>query len=188
MHEPRRKTEVAIVDAAMAVLGTNPGASLADIAERAGVGRATLHRYYRTREDLIRSIHARAIEETNLATIEALAGATTPLQRLRAMLEAVVPLGDRFHLIMSEPCSPSDSETASQYAAELRWVADLVEDLKRTGAIDRIVPTSWAVAAIDSLIWRAWTEVHEGRIARRDAPGLVHRTVLRGLQPSSDLE
>ncbi len=182
----RKKTEVAIVDAAIRVLAANPGASLGEIADQAGVGRATLHRYFQTRDDLVRSIKTRAIEETNQATVNALEGRTDPVERFRVMLEAVVPLGDRFHFIMSEPASAPGSEPAAQYAAELAWVADLVEELKKAGAVEAAVPTKWVVATIDALIWRAWKEVRDGHVARRDAPGLVYRTVLRGLQPDRE--
>jgi TetR/AcrR family transcriptional repressor of lfrA len=41
---PRSRTRKAILDAAMAVLGEDPGASLGDNAAAAQVGRSTLHR------------------------------------------------------------------------------------------------------------------------------------------------
>ena len=43
------------------------------------------------------------------------------------------------------------------------------------------IPIGWAVATIDNLIWQAWREKHEGRLAPDDAPRLALRTVLGGL-------
>ncbi|MEM8931374.1 MAG: TetR/AcrR family transcriptional regulator, partial [Acidobacteriota bacterium] len=64
----------------------------------------------------------------------------------------------------------------------------LVAAVKREGTIAPEVSDAWVVAALDALIYAAWSSVHEGWIARRDAPGLVLRTLFDGLgsgQPGS---
>lgn len=50
------RTRRAILDAAARVLGQRPEAGMADIAEEAGVGRATLYRHFPTRDSLIRGV------------------------------------------------------------------------------------------------------------------------------------
>ncbi|WP_158240424.1 TetR/AcrR family transcriptional regulator [Mycobacterium hubeiense] len=50
------RTRRAILDAAARVLGQRSEAGMADIAEEAGVGRATLYRHFPTRESLIRGV------------------------------------------------------------------------------------------------------------------------------------
>jgi TetR/AcrR family transcriptional regulator, mexCD-oprJ operon repressor len=50
------RTRRAILDAAARVLSQRPDAGMADIAEEAGVGRATLYRHFPTRESLIRGV------------------------------------------------------------------------------------------------------------------------------------
>ena len=183
MSLKRKSSEDAIVDAAIAVLAANPGASLSEIALAAGVGRATLHRLYGSRAELIDEISLRAIEETNQATREAVKGARGARERLERMLEAVVPLGDRFHFIMSEPISAS-KEVWKDYQGELDWVRELVKKLRAEGVIGRRQSVEWAVATIDALIWGAWREVHAGRLAPADAPRIVCETVLGGLGES----
>ncbi|MEM7588506.1 MAG: TetR family transcriptional regulator, partial [Acidobacteriota bacterium] len=49
-HRPRRSAREAVLDAAALLFTENPGASMAALAEAAGVGRATLYRYFPTRE------------------------------------------------------------------------------------------------------------------------------------------
>jgi TetR/AcrR family transcriptional repressor of mexCD-oprJ operon len=46
------RTQMAILDAVARVLRWRPDAALADIADEAGVGRATLYRYFPTRQSL----------------------------------------------------------------------------------------------------------------------------------------
>jgi AcrR family transcriptional regulator len=48
-----------ILDVASRVLGANPAASLQDIAQEVGLHRATLHRHFRTREDLMEAMRRR---------------------------------------------------------------------------------------------------------------------------------
>jgi TetR/AcrR family transcriptional regulator, mexCD-oprJ operon repressor len=50
------RTRKVILDAAARVLGQRPDAGMADIAEDAGVGRATLYRHFPTRESLIAGV------------------------------------------------------------------------------------------------------------------------------------
>ena len=51
-----------------AVLPRNPGAAMAEIAEKAGVGRATLYRHFPTRDDLIRALALASLSQTDKAT------------------------------------------------------------------------------------------------------------------------
>ena len=52
----RPSVKEAIIDAAIDTLARNPGASLSEIASRAGVGRASLHRHFSSRGDLVAAI------------------------------------------------------------------------------------------------------------------------------------
>ena len=42
---------------------------------------------------------------------------------------------------------------------------------------------AWVIAAMDSLIWAAWVTVEQGYLARREAPGLVVRSLFQGVVP-----
>jgi TetR/AcrR family transcriptional regulator, mexCD-oprJ operon repressor len=50
------RTTAVILDAAAGVLGRRPDAAMADIADAAGVGRATVYRHFPTREALLRGL------------------------------------------------------------------------------------------------------------------------------------
>ena len=175
----RPSTRQAVLDAAIDTLARNPGVSLSEIASRAGVGRASLHRHFSSRADLIAAASQRCMDEIDAATAEALAEASTARERLSRMLEAVVPLGDRYHFLVSE--AVDDESVRKRYADELAWLAQLVDDLKREGVIAADVPTSWAAVNIDAQVWVAWLEVAAGRLAPADAAKLALRTLLEGL-------
>ena len=176
---PRRTSRQAIVDAAILCLARNPGASLSEIALRAGVGRATLHRHFRGRDDLIRAIQGQCLKETDRAVIAADNPDAPAPERLLSMFGAVIPLGDRYHFLNDEQTRDPDLE--EHYGRELKWVAGLVGQLKDEGAVAADVPSAWVLAQIDQLIWTAWCEVSAGRLDGADAPALAARTLLHGL-------
>ena len=169
----------AILDAAVTVLGQNPGASLAEVAARAGVGRASLHRYFPKRSDLIDAVVRQCLDETAAATEAGVRGAGSARETLLRTLEAVIPLGDRFHFLMSVTSDAPD--VTARYQADLEWLAQLVDRLKEEGVIASEAPRAWVAANIDAQIWIAWTEVAAGRLAPADAAGLALRTLLEGL-------
>ncbi|MFG0257728.1 MAG: TetR/AcrR family transcriptional regulator [Phycisphaerales bacterium JB043] len=182
-RQPRSDSRSAILDAACAELASNPRASLSLIAERAGVGRATLHRHFRTREDLIRELAQQSIREID----EAVAGledqARSALHFLELVVEAVIPFGDRYHFLANETWAATDPTLSAELDRQLSSLGELIEICKSEGAIDASIPTPWIVSAIDSLIYTAWSLVATGHIAQRGASSLLMRTLLKGVQP-----
>lgn len=169
----------AILDAAIDVLGRNPGASLSKVAVRAGVGRASLHRHFPARDDLVAAVIRRCMEETDAATAAAVQDAGSARDTLSRVLKAVIPLGDRYHFLAS--LSSADAELRARYEAELEWLTGLIDSLKKEGVIAPEVPLTWAAANIDAQIWIAWSEVAAGRLAAADAADLAFHTLLEGL-------
>ena len=78
----------AIIEAAFDVFARDPRASLAAVAARAGVGRATLHRYFANRDDLVRALALIAIEEMDEAAETASENAASTSAALRRILMA----------------------------------------------------------------------------------------------------
>ena len=179
-HVIRPATLEAIVEAAIRVLNANAGATMSEIAVQAGVGRATLHRHFRTRDDLVNAIGIRCIEEMN-AAVRAQATADQPaVDRLRSMFRAVIPLGDRYSFLGTDY---TDDPTVHQgYGAQLHWAETLVEDLKEQGDVARDIPSRWVVDQIDQLVWSAWNAIAEGYLAADEATDLAVRTLIDGLR------
>lgn len=175
----RPSSRDAIIDAAIALLAKNPGASISEIAIHAGVGRATLHRHFRKKDDLILAIQKQSLEETDVAVADKIHEKMTALEQLEAMFTAVIPLGDRYHFLSQQVAS--DDEISAQYAKQLAWLVGLVQALKLEGVVDSQIPDRWAVAQIDQLIWSAWHEVASGQLAAAAAPALALRTFARGV-------
>ncbi len=176
----RPSAKDAIIDAAFQILSGNPGASLSEIADRAGVGRATLHRHFAHRHDLIRTLGMIAIEEMEGVVDVACKTAESYSEALRLALTALIPLGDRYGFLAHEPID-DDPEFRATYQRQLDETRDMVEEAKREGAFDKSVSTIWIANAFEHLLYAAWESVKAGHNTHDQAADLAWRTLTNGL-------
>jgi len=182
-NSPKNSSKQALLHSAVAVLANNPGASLSDIASQAGVGRATLYRYFPSRDALVRELALEAIEAIDQVTARVGRHNLASEATLLAFLEGVVPLGDRFHFLVSESSAYTDLEVSAAYTRQMGELDEFVTRLKQDRVIALDIPNTWVTATIDALIWAAWLSVQTGDIARKDAAAFVYRTLMKGLVP-----
>ena len=180
MGKDPSSTRQTLVRSAITTLANHPGASLEEIARRAGVGRATLHRHFGSRDGLIHELTLEAIAATDRAMAE-IPMDQSATQILRAVIEALVPQGDLYHFLTLESATLTDPNITAQLERQIAELSELIAAVKSEGNLAPEVPDAWVVSALDALIYAAWTSVHEGWVARRDAPALVFRTLFSGL-------
>jgi AcrR family transcriptional regulator len=71
-----RRNREAVIDAALELLAEQPNASMATIAERSGVGRTTVYRHFPHREDLVRALFGRGVDDARETGEEVIAEST----------------------------------------------------------------------------------------------------------------
>jgi AcrR family transcriptional regulator len=178
----RRTARPPLLDVAAEVLVTDPAASLAEVAEAAGIGRTTLHKQYATRDDLLRAVGHRAIDLWEGAVAGA-GGGGDPDGGLRALTTAMIPIGPQLAFLWRTPAFDHVSELGERWlAVEARCLAVLkrAQDL---GALAAGVPDWWLLQTLYSIVYVAAESVGAGKLAPLDAPGLALRTFLHGLGP-----
>ncbi|MEL7132615.1 MAG: helix-turn-helix domain-containing protein [Pseudomonadota bacterium] len=171
-----------ILDAAFEVFSQNPGASLADVAQAAGVGRATLHRHFAGRDELMVELTLAAAQELDAAVATAVAGCDTYTEGLQLALGAILPLAARHMFLATEPAT-HDPRVAKVYAAQTRDLAKDIDHAKAEGTFDPHVPTEWIVQAYDNLIYAGWAMVVAGDATPKQAAALAWRTLVKGNRP-----
>ncbi|MEM9705648.1 MAG: helix-turn-helix domain-containing protein [Pseudomonadota bacterium] len=176
----RPTTKDAIIEAAFDVFSRDQSAPLSAIADRAGVGRATLHRHFASREELIRDLAFIAIEEMDAAAEAAFKGAASYADAFRNMLKALIPLGNRHGFLAKEPLE-NDEEIAVAFARQQRDTRDIVETAKGEGMFDPNIPTDWITQVFDHLLYAAWESVKSGEATQSQAADLAWRTFISGL-------
>jgi AcrR family transcriptional regulator len=178
------KSRRALIEAGLAELPENPMASLTEIAEIAGIGRATLYRHFASREALI--------EEVLKVSFEDIIQALTPMEKeglrgKQAMMRAVelmLPLADRLRFLSSfwldgERVLSKDP----RYALMEQETITSVEQAKEDGDIRKELPTRWVMNTYDVLLFSAWDMIVKEKADIGEVTALLMTTFFDGVGP-----
>lgn len=96
-----RRNREAVIDAAIALFASQPDASMAEVAAASGVGRTTVYRHFPHRDDLLRAVYRRVVEDAHAVVIarvdaSAAAGDRDILGALAAITLELAALGSRY--------------------------------------------------------------------------------------------
>ena len=181
MNRIRPNTRDAIIEAAFLVFSERPTASLSDVAERAGVGRATLHRHFPGRADLIRALSFVAMEELDRAVEAATVAATSATDALHRALQTIVPLANR-QWFLAQDWQETDPDILAAYATGRQELSTWIDAAKDEGSFASELPTAWIVDAYENLIYAAWSLVRSGEATPKQAADFAWRTLTQGLK------
>jgi AcrR family transcriptional regulator len=119
----RDHVRTAILDAAALVIAEhNDSASMTRVAAAAGVSRATLYRYFASREDLLRALSAAAVEDAGARLTAADLDAVTVVEALARISRALIACGDKYALTAEEWQHGDPEEVARRIGDPLRVV------------------------------------------------------------------
>ena len=152
--EPRQalqdRVSSVILDAAARVLAAQgQQASMNDVAVAAGVARATVYRYFPTRQALLDRLLEVATADARARLSAARIDAVGPEEGLRRAVGALLDVGDYFVVIARERLAADSHEFTSGIGRPLRRV---VEQAQATGGLRRDVPSSWLVDVLVNLV------------------------------------
>lgn len=181
MTRLRLDAKDAIIEAAFDVFSRNPGAGLAAVADRAGVGRATLHRHFPGRAELMSALAQTAIAELDAAVAEATSKAQDHEEAFFLSMEAVIPLANRQWFLQQEAFD-GDAKVVEAFDAARRKFHTEIEEAKAAGFFEPDLPTVWIAEAYENLIYAGWTLVRSGEITPKQAVDLAWRTFANGMK------
>ena len=173
------RNEAAIAEAAMRVLADQPGASMAEIAEASGLGRATLYRHFRTRGDLVHAIQRQALEAAGDAIAACGLDKHTAPAALRCAVEALVGVGDRYRVLGREVSL--DPKMLEQQQSVARPLLETVRRGQDKGELRSDLPAPWILASMGNLLVLALREIGAGRLSAHAAAEIVSSTLLEGV-------
>ena len=140
----------AIIEAAARVLAERgEQASMTDVATAAGVARATVYRYFPSREVLLTRLAEVAVAEAGARLASARIGEVPPDEGVTRAVRALADVGDPFIVLARERVRPDRRQFDSAVAGPLR---QLFERAQAAGAFRADVSTSWLVEAFVGLV------------------------------------
>src|SRR5215471_3183324 len=105
------RTAAAIIDAAAHVFADRgSSASMGEVAEAAGVSRATLYRYYPSREALLESLAAHALADAGARLADAGLERAPVVEAIERVLRALIAVGDRYAILIREQVTTDKRE------------------------------------------------------------------------------
>ena len=124
-------------------------ASMLDVAAAAGVGRATVYRYFPSRQALLDELADVALEQAGERLAAANLDTVPSGEAISRAVRALVAVGDYFVVLERERVRPDPARLEAQIGARLRGV---LERGQAKGEVRDDVPASWLTEALLGLV------------------------------------
>lgn len=173
-----------IINAALEALASDPDVSMAEIARRAGVVRATIYMHFPTRESLLDAVMEHAVAQVAQATSDAEPTRGEPEEALERVLRATWQKLSDFHALLAINTSRlSAKELHRRHQPVMRLFVPLIERGQKKGIFRSDLPISWHLAMIRAIVHAASGEVRSGRITEAEVEPAILSTVMSALSP-----
>jgi len=169
------RSVAAILDAALEALASDPDVSMAEIARRAGVVRATIYMHFPTRESLLDAVMEHATAQVADAIREAEPDRGEPKEALERVLLATWRQLSQFHNVLQININRlSAKELRRRHLPMTTQIVPLLERGQADGVFQSDVSAEWLIAVVRAIVHVASTELQGGRLSEAD----VERTML----------
>src|SRR5437763_5396753 len=166
---------IAITNAALEALASDPDVSMAEIARRAGVVRATIYMHFPTRESLLDAVMEHATAQVADATRAAEPERGEPKEALERVLLATWRQLGQFHGVLQININRlSAKELRRRHLPVTTQIVPLLERGQAEGVFREDVSPDWLIAVVRAIVHVASTELQAGRLSDAD----VERTML----------
>lgn len=146
----QQRVSAAILDAAARVLARRgEQASMNDVAAAAGVARATVYRYFPSRQALLDELARLAVRDAADRLASARIDEVAAEEGVRRAIRALVDVGDYFVVLARERVQPDADQFERGVAAPLRR---LFERGAAAGEIRPDIPSSWLTNSLVGLV------------------------------------
>jgi AcrR family transcriptional regulator len=173
-----------ILNAAVEALASDPDASMAEIARRAGVVRATIYMHFPTRESLLDAVMEHAVAQVAEATRGANPTEGDPEEALERVLLATWQQLSQFHNILQINISRlTAKELRRRHLPVTTQIVPLLERGQAKGVFRDDVSALWLIAVVRAIVHVASTELQAGRLTQADVERTMLTTAMNALSP-----
>jgi AcrR family transcriptional regulator len=173
-----------IINAALEALASDPDASMAEIARRAGVVRATVYMHFPTRESLLDAV----MEHATGLVADAIRGAEPdrgePREALERVIRATWKQLSQFHSVLGINIARlSAKELRRRHLPMTTQFIPLLERGQAEGVFRSDVSALWLIAVVRAIVHVASTELQAGRLSEAEVEQTMLTTAMSAIRP-----
>src|SRR3954469_20086213 len=143
-----------------------------DVADASGLGRTTVYRHFSTREDLVRALFDRVVEESGRSMAAAAAAEGDAETILRRVAAALIDLGERFRFLEAHRAL-RDERLTNPVEGENEPYEQFFSRAQDSGEMRRDQPIDWRLAMVRGMTTAAIDEMLAGRVEPAAAARLL---------------
>jgi TetR/AcrR family transcriptional regulator, mexCD-oprJ operon repressor len=183
-HATRRRADAerniaAILDAGLVCFSRNPDASVAEVAQAAGVGRVTLYGHFPSRQELLDAVFAHALANANAVLEAEVKDHGAASEALSRLIRSSWPiLAQHRGLLAAAQRDLPPVRIRRHHDQAMARVERLIARGQQEGDFRTDLPRPWLVATFYSLMHAAAEEVDAGRLDPAQAGGVLATTIL----------
>lgn len=165
------------MDAAVSCLAANPRASMAEIAQAAGVGRVTLYGHFSSRRELVEAIVASTMREAEVQ-LAPLRLDGDPRAALDLLIASSWRIVDKLHGLMgAAELELGIDRIRDHHDQAMLRVRRLIDRGQAEGSFRRDLSPEWIAACFFAILHGASAEIRAGRLRETDAATVLTSTV-----------
>ena len=180
-----------VLVAAQRALNADAGASMASVADAAGISRATLHRHFDSREALLVELGTRSLDrweqrmtDVELERVSATGDAALLRSSLETLVRGYVDDSDDFGFALTDSVILANAALVERTTRLAERENILFAAAQAAGVLRADLPLRWFGHTVYGLLVAGREAVRLGDIARRDVGHLVVSTFLAGVATS----
>ena len=175
-----------ITNAALEALSSDPDVSMAEIARRAGVVRATIYMHFPTREALLDAVMERATGLVAKAIREAEPDRGEPKEALERVILATWKQLSQFHSVLQINMNRlSAQELRRRHLPMTTQFIPLLERGQAEGVFRSDASATWLIAVVRAIVHTASTELQAGRLSQAEVERTMLTTALAAVSPQT---
>jgi len=174
-------TKEILIQSIITVLNEDPSSSLDVIAKKANVSRRTLHRYFTSREAMIKICIGNIIENMFTDVNNAIRTNTSPLDQLKKMFEDDIAKGQHFEFCQKFAGEYADDELQLQFKKMGDMFYEVLDMLKSEKLIDPQLSNDWLSYVWMGMVRSTNQALKEGVIAPKTANNLGWNAFIKGV-------
>ncbi|MDQ5895851.1 MAG: TetR/AcrR family transcriptional regulator, mexCD-oprJ operon repressor [Actinomycetota bacterium] len=167
-------------DVAQALVA-NPGASTSEIAETAGVSRATLHRAFGDREALVESVYGWLLDRCDQVFEQASIDEGPIGPAFDRLIDDCYPLAQSYWLLTATPSLEHTADLGDRLREQDQRLEEFFARGQAEGVFRPDLTPRWMSYSFSGQVMSAWYLVEDGYAGEMEVPRLIHEAVFGGL-------